>query len=249
VTSPGQGGSEIAAERIHRERKREREREREREKEGEGPVKRHNVPPFKGASTGMRRRADDVTRIDEARCAAHANAGNLKRQLEQRRRCNDDAERLPGFRGDSIRSWLPGCVRDDSRRTRERRSLSSGANVRAVVCQTWLREGEGANPFSERVLINGTVVVGYVIKSLQLSDRGSPPFRAPTPPATLSLICTCIRAHVCLCLYSGYKNHGYDRCTRAWCLIAAESETGAKPPPFKGRFTYLPEGAASRKLH
>lgn len=66
-------------------------------------VKRHNVPPFKGASTGMRRQADDVTRIDEARCAAHANAGNLKRQLEQR--CNDDAERLPGFRGDSIRSY------------------------------------------------------------------------------------------------------------------------------------------------
>ncbi|CAL1683782.1 unnamed protein product [Lasius platythorax] len=32
-------------------------------------VKRHNVPPFKGASTGMRRRADDVTRIDEARDA------------------------------------------------------------------------------------------------------------------------------------------------------------------------------------
>lgn len=47
-------------------------------------VKRHNVPAFKGASTGMRRRADDVTRIDEARCASHANAGNLKRQLEQR---------------------------------------------------------------------------------------------------------------------------------------------------------------------
>lgn len=54
----------------------------------------------------MRRRADDVTRIDEARCAAHANAGNLKRQLEQRC-CNDDAERLPGFRGDSIRSCTP----------------------------------------------------------------------------------------------------------------------------------------------
>lgn len=54
----------------------------------------------------MRRRADDVTRIDEARCAVHANAGNLKRQLEQRW-CNDDAERLPGFRGDSIRSCTP----------------------------------------------------------------------------------------------------------------------------------------------
>jgi len=188
--------------------------ERERERGGrrgrrEGPVKRHNVPPFKGASTGMRRRADDVTRIDEARCAAHANAGNLKRQLEQRRRCNDDAERLPGFRGDSIRSWLPGCVRDDSRWTRERRSLSSGANVRAVVCQTWLREGEGANPFSERVLINGTVVVvGYVIKSLQLSDRGSPPFRAPfsttpppLPPPPHARFLPSARMHVCTCTH------------------------------------------------
>lgn len=70
----------------------------------------------------MRRRADDVTRIDEARCAAHANAGNLKRQLEQR--CNDDAERLPGFRGDSIQSLYRRAraarVRDDLRRTRER---------------------------------------------------------------------------------------------------------------------------------
>jgi len=143
----------------------------------------------------MRRRVDDVTRIDEARCAAHANAGNLKRQLEQRRCCNDDAERLPGFPGDSIRSWLPRCVRDDSRRTRER-SLSTGANVHAVVCQTWHREGEGANPFSERVLINGTVVVGYVIKSLQLSDRGSPPFRAPAPSLSSHLHVT--RARVCL---------------------------------------------------
>lgn len=66
-------------------------------------VKRYNVPPFKGASTGMQRQADDVTRIDEARCTAHANARNLKRQLEQ---CCNDAERLPGFRGDSIRSAL-----------------------------------------------------------------------------------------------------------------------------------------------
>lgn len=47
----------------------------------------------------------------------HANAGNLKRQLEQRC-CNDDAERLPGFRGDSIRFCTPAVrVRDDLRRT------------------------------------------------------------------------------------------------------------------------------------
>lgn len=66
----------------------------------------------------MRRRADDVTRIDEARCAAHANAGNLKRQLEQR--CNDDAERLPGFRGEIQFSPAVAArpVRDDLRRTR-----------------------------------------------------------------------------------------------------------------------------------
>lgn len=67
-------------------------------------AKRHNVSPFKGASTGMRRRADDVTRIDEARFTAHANAPaeNLKRQPKER--CNGNTGRLPGFRGDSIRS-------------------------------------------------------------------------------------------------------------------------------------------------
>lgn len=80
--------------------------------------KRHNVSPFKGDSTGMRRRGRGETwHASTKRCfTAHANARaeNLKCQLGQR--WNANTGRLPGFPGDSIRSVA--TVRDDSRRTK-----------------------------------------------------------------------------------------------------------------------------------
>lgn len=88
------------------------------------------MPPFKGASTGMRRRADDVTRIDEARCAAHANVGNLKRQLEQRsagtmtRNAYRDFVEIQFGSVPKRGSFVTICA--------GRKTLSSGTNVRIV---------------------------------------------------------------------------------------------------------------------